>query len=102
MKTFRAENVLQSKFSYEFQLYSMYVKIVNTIGPFYDRDGKPLPLLPSKLANTMGQYLEEIHDDVDGGVGGDQQVAEVGHDVLLQAGARRQLLVLLMYGVNIC
>lgn len=78
----------------------MYLKIVNTIGPFYDRDGKPLPLLPSILANTMGQYLEEIHDDVDGGVGGDQQVAEVGHDVLLQAGARRQLLVFLMYGVT--
>ena len=46
------------------------------------------------------QYLEEIHDDVDRGVGGDQQVAEVGHDVLLQAGARRQLLVFLIYGVN--
>ena len=52
------------------------------------------------LFHGSPQYLKEIHDDVDRGVGGDQQVAEVGHDVLLQAGARRQLLVFLIYGVN--
>ena len=53
------------------------------------------------LYHCSPQYLEEIHDDVDRGVGGDQQVAEVGHDVLLQAGARRQLLVFLIYGVSV-